>query len=32
MYKNKLIDLLRVAKSLYFQNQIELNKTNVKQT
>ena len=32
MYKNKLTDLLRVAKSLYFQNQIELNKTNVKQT
>lgn len=31
-YKNKLTDLLRVAKGLYFQNQIELNKTNIKQT
>ena len=31
-YKNKLTDLLRVAKRLYFQNQIELNKTNIKQT
>ena len=29
-YKNKLTDLLRVAKRLYFQNQIELNKTNIK--
>ena len=28
----KLTDLLRVAKRLYFQNQIELNKTNIKQT
>ena len=32
MYKNKLTDLLRVAKRLYFQNQIELNKTKIKQT
>ena len=32
MYKNKLTDHLRVAKRLYFQNQIELNKTNIKQT
>ena len=31
-YKNKLTDLLRVAKRFYFQNQIELNKTNIKQT
>ena len=31
-YKNKLTDFLRVAKRLYFQNQIELNKTNIKQT
>ena len=31
-YKNKLTDLLRVAKRLYFQNQIELNKTSIKQT
>ena len=31
-YKNKLTDLLRVAKRLYFQNQIELNKINLKQT
>ena len=31
-YKNKLTNLLRVAKRLYFQNQIEINKTNIKQT
>ena len=31
-YKNKLTYLLRVAKRLYFQNQIEINKTNIKQT
>ena len=30
--KNKLTNLLRVAKRLYFQNQIEINKTNIKQT
>ena len=29
-YKNKLTDLLRVAIRDYFQNQIELNKTNIK--
>ena len=32
MYKNKLTSLLRVAKRLYFQTQIELNMTNIKQT
>ena len=31
-YKNKLTNLLRVAKRLYFENQIEINKTNIKQT
>ena len=31
-YKNKLTDLFRVGKRLYFQNQIELNKTTIKQT
>jgi len=31
-YKNKLTNLLRVAKRLYFENQIEVNKTNIKQT
>ena len=31
-YKNKLTDLLRVAKRLYFQNQIKFNKTNIKRT
>ena len=30
--KNKLTNLLRVAKRLYFENQIEINKTNIKQT
>ena len=32
MYKNKLTSLIRVAKRLYFQTQIELNMTNIKQT
>ena len=31
-YKNKLTNLLRVAKRLYFENQIEINNTNIKQT
>ena len=31
MYKNKLTNLLRVAKRLYFENEIEKNKTNIKQ-
>ena len=31
-YKNKLTNLLRVAKRPYFQNQIEINKTDIKQT
>ena len=31
-YTNKLTDLLRVTKRLYFQNQIESNKKNIKQT
>ena len=30
--KNKLTNPLRVAKRLYFENQIEINKTNIKQT
>ena len=30
--KNKLTNLLRVAKRLYFQKRIEVNKTNIKQT
>ena len=29
--KNKLTNLLRVAKRLYFQKRIEVNKTNIKQ-
>ena len=31
-YRNKLTNLLRVAKRLYFQNQIEIKNTNIKQT
>ena len=31
-FKNKLTNLLRVAKRFHFQNQIEVNKTNIKQT
>ena len=31
-YRNKLTNLLRVGKRLYFENQTEINKTNIKQT
>ena len=32
MYRNKQTNLLRVAKRFHFQNQIEVNRTNIKQT